>query len=190
MLWTLLVVVGIVSLTRPLGVSGSEGGRFNLLAHLWSVFNGRALVSASRQLVETPGFMIGLSLLSVLTLELEVAGYWCLKQAFSSAMDDYWLMRGFGFVPFMVVIAVANIARVLPYTFASVGIYEIVSVAMFRVFGIQELPGWRYRLASRFAPHQRLDVDWVRGGAVARHMPERAGNVARLLQSLSGSRAG
>ena len=25
----------------------------------------------------------------------------------------------------------------LPYTFASVGIYEIVSVAMFRVFGIQ-----------------------------------------------------
>ena len=136
-LWTLLLVAGIVSLTRPLGASGSEGGRFNLLAHLWSVFNGPALVSASRQLVETPGFMIGLSLLSILTLELEVAGYWCLKQAFSSAMDDYWLMRGFGFIPFMMVIAVANIARVLPYTFASFGIYEIVSVAMFRVFGIQ-----------------------------------------------------
>ncbi len=137
-LWTLVFVVGIVSLIRPLGTAGSDGRRFNLFAHVWSVFNGRALVAAGQQLVETPGFMIGVSLLSILTLELEVAGYWCLKQAFSSAMDDYWLMRGFEFVPFMMVVAVANFARVLPYTAASVGIYEIVSVGMFRVFGIQK----------------------------------------------------
>jgi hypothetical protein len=38
-------------------------------------------------------------------------------------------------VPFAIVISVANMARVLPYTFASLGIYEIVSVAMFRAFG-------------------------------------------------------
>ena len=132
--WTLLLVTAIVSLTRPLGRADSDGGRFNLPAHIWSAFNGRALVSASGQLLRTPGFMLSLTLLSVVTLGLEIVGYWCLKQAFSSPMDDYVLMKDLGFVHFMIAIAVANIVRVLPYTFASVGVYELVSVAMFCVF--------------------------------------------------------
>ncbi len=133
--WTLLLVTAIVSLTRPLGRSDSDVGRFNLPAHIWSAFNGRALVGASQQLFQTPGFMLSLSLLSVVTLGLEILGYWCLKQSFSSPLDEYVLMNDLGFIQFMIVIAVANIARVLPYTFASIGVYEIVSVAMFRVFG-------------------------------------------------------
>ena len=50
-------------------------------------------------------------------------------------MDDYVLMKDITLVHFAIVIAVANIGRIIPYTFASFGIYEIVSVFMFRVFG-------------------------------------------------------
>lgn len=132
--WALLLVVAVVSLTRPLGHAGPESGRFNLIAHVWSAFNGRALVKAAMQVFETPGFMFGVVLLSVVALGVEILGYWCIKQAFSSPMDDYVLMKDLGFIPFVIVIAVANMARVLPYTFASVGIYELVSVAMFRAF--------------------------------------------------------
>lgn len=139
--WTVLVVVAVVSLTRPLGRASAAGSRFNLLGLLWSAFNGRALVRATRQLSQRPSFLVGLLFLSVATLVVEVVGYWCIKLAFSSPMDDYVLMKDLGFVQFMIVIAVANVARVLPYTFASLGIYEIVSIAMFQVFGEGPLSG-------------------------------------------------
>lgn len=132
--WAFLLVVAVVSLTRPLGRAGPGAGRFNVFAHLWSAFNGRALARAAMQAFETPGFMLGVVLLSVFALGLEILGYWCIKQAFSSPMDDYVLMKDLGFIQFVIVITVANTARVLPYTFASIGIYELVSVAMFRSF--------------------------------------------------------
>ncbi len=134
LLWTILWVAAVVSLTRPLGRSAQEHGRFNVLAHTWSALNGKALVEATKELSRKPGFFIGISVVSVATLLIEIAGYWSIKQAFSSPMDDYVLMKDLRFIQFMIVIAVANIARIVPYTFASVGVYEIVSVAMFRVF--------------------------------------------------------
>jgi len=82
-----------------------------------------------------PRLLIGLTLMSAVTLVIEIIGYWSIKQAFSSPMDDYVLMKDITFVHFAIVIAVANIARIIPYTFASFGIYEIVSVFVFRVFG-------------------------------------------------------
>ena len=121
-------------MTRPFGYGSVRGGRFNVFARLWAAFNGRALTAAVRELLDAPSFLCGLTALSVIALGVEIVGYWCIKQAFSSPMDDYVLMKDLPFVPFAIVIAVANMARVLPYTFASVGIYEIVSVAMFRVF--------------------------------------------------------
>ena len=139
--WALLLVVVVVSLTRPLGRASPVRGRFNLLAQLWSAFNGRALARAARQLLKKPGFMLAVLLLSIVALGVEILGYWCVKQAFSSPMDDYVLMKDLAFIPFAIVIAVANMARVLPYTFASFGVYEIVSVAMFRVFDEGYLAG-------------------------------------------------
>ena len=139
--WALLLVVVVVSLTRPLGRASPVRGRFNLLAQLWSAFNGRALARAARQLLEKPGFMLAVLLLSIVALGVEILGYWCVKQAFSSPMDDYVLMKDLAFIPFAIVIAVANMTRVLPYTFASFGVYEIVSVAMFRVFDEGYLAG-------------------------------------------------
>jgi hypothetical protein len=154
--WAAALLFAVVSLTRPLGraspppdlatspppnlaTSMASPPRHiasspNPLTHLWWSFNGPALVAATRRLCRTPAAMIGLLTVSVIALGLETLAYWCMKQAFSSPMDDYVLMKDLAFVPFVVVIAVANMARVLPYTFASLGIYEIVSVAMFRVF--------------------------------------------------------
>ena len=100
--------------------------------------------------METPGFMLSVLLLSVVALGIEILGYWCIKQAFSSPMDDYVLMRDLGFIQFVIVIAVANMTRVLPYTFASVGVYELVSVAMFRVFDEGYLAGATVSLLDSF----------------------------------------
>jgi hypothetical protein len=135
MCWAVVLVAAVISLTRPLGRTAATDARWQIAAHVWSAVNGRALVQALRHLARSPGGLVGLTLLSVCALGIEILGYWCLKQAFSSPMDDYVLMKDLPFVPFAIVISVANMARVLPYTFASIGIYEIVSVAMFRAFG-------------------------------------------------------
>lgn len=139
--WAIVLVTAVVSMTRPLGDAGTGLGRFNVIGHLWSAYNGRALARSAVTIFETPGFMLGVLLLSVVALGVEIVGYWCIKQAFSSPMDDYVLMKDLGFIPFIIVITVANMARVVPYTFASVGIYELVSVAMFRAFDQGYLSG-------------------------------------------------
>jgi uncharacterized membrane protein YbhN (UPF0104 family) len=139
--WTIVLLVAVVSLTRPLGRSAVRGSWWNLFAYLWEALNGQALAQGLRQLTGKPSFLLSITSLSVLALGVEILGYWCIKQAFSSPMDDYVLMKDLGFVQFVIVIAVANMARVLPYTFGSVGVYEIVSVAMFRVFDEGYLAG-------------------------------------------------
>jgi len=134
MFWALAMVIAVVTLTRPLGGDEAIAPWWNPFGHLWGAFNGRALTAAVRRLSHVPGLLVSLGLVSLVTLALEILGYWCIKQAFSSPMDDYVLMKDLPFVDFAIVILVANLTRVLPYTFASVGIYEIVSVVMFRAF--------------------------------------------------------
>lgn len=134
-LWTVLIFAAVVTLTRPLGLSSREIKRYNLPARIWDAFNGKALVQAVKEIRQDPKLLAGLTMLSTLTLAIEIVGYWCIKQAFSSPMDDYILMKDLAFVHFAIVIAVANIARIIPYTFASFGVYELISVFMFRIFG-------------------------------------------------------
>jgi hypothetical protein len=134
-LWTALIFAAVVTLTRPLGPSKYKIKRYNIPARIWDAFNGRALVQSLKELRSKPRLLFGLTLLSAITLGIEIIGYWSIKQAFSSPMDDYILMKDFTFIHFAIVIAVANIARVIPYTFASFGIYELISVFMFRIFG-------------------------------------------------------
>lgn len=132
--WTIVLIAGIVSLTRPLGRGGDSSGRFRLFGNIWRAYGGDTLVEATRELLKTPGFFAGMLLLSVIALGLEVLAFWSIKQAFSSPMDDYILMKGLTFVPFTIAVSVAALARVIPYTFASFGIVEFVLVMMFRVF--------------------------------------------------------
>ena len=133
--WGAVIVVSVVSLTRPLGRSGDGEEQRSFLARLWAALNGRALVRATRELAKGPRFLVAMSLLSVALLALEILGYWLMKQAFSSSLEGYVLMKDISLVHFSIVIAVANLTRVVPYTFASLGIYELASVLMFRVFG-------------------------------------------------------
>ena len=77
--------------------------------------------------------------MSLTAFGLEVLAFWNIKQAFSAPLDDYVLMKDFAVVPFTVVITVAALARVIPYTFA--GVVELVMVVMFRVFGEGYLGG-------------------------------------------------
>lgn len=128
----LLLVAAVMSLTRPLGHSDSR--HRNPVRYVWNVFNGGEVVAALRRFSTAPGLLVGLTILSVVALAVETLAYWWIKQAFSSPLDDYVLMKDLPFAHFAIAIAVAATTRVLPFTFASVGIYEIVSVAMFRVF--------------------------------------------------------
>lgn len=133
--WGAVIVVSVVSLTRPLGRSADGDDRRSLLARLWAAVNGPALVHATRGLADAPRFLVAMSLLSLSLLALEILGYWLMKQAFSSSLEGYVLMKDITLVHFAIVIAVSNLTRVVPYTVASVGIYELASVLMFRVFG-------------------------------------------------------
>ena len=143
-LWTLFLMGAVVSLTRPLGWSGSDGApdsRWNVPARIWAAFNGPALTRAILRLRAEPGFLAGMLSLSLVALALEILGYWMIKQAFSSPMDDYVLMKDVAFLQFTIVAAGAAMTRIVPYTFASFGIYETVSVVMFWVVGQGILSG-------------------------------------------------
>ena len=137
----LVLVAAVVSLTRPLGGDERTGRRWNPLLHLWTAFNGRGVVEAIRALSATPRLLASLTVLSLATLGIEVLAYWWIKQAFSSPIDAYVLMKDLPFIHFAIVMAVANTTRILPFTFAGIGIYEIVSVSMFRAFGEGFLSG-------------------------------------------------
>ena len=132
--WTVILIAGVVSLTRPLGRGNIARGRFKFIKNIWGAFRGETLRQAATELLETPSFFLSLMCLSILTFGLEIYAFWNIKQAFSSPLDDYILMKDLTIVPFMIVIAVAGLARVIPYTFASFGIVELVMVVMFRVF--------------------------------------------------------
>ena len=131
--WTLVLIAGVVSLTRPLG-RGEVNGRVRFIANVWAAYGGPTLVHAVRELLRTPAFFLGLLLLSIVAFALEVFAFWSIKQAFSSPMDDYILMKDLTFVSFLIAVSVAGLARVIPYTAASFGIVELVLVMMFRVF--------------------------------------------------------
>jgi uncharacterized membrane protein YbhN (UPF0104 family) len=73
--------------------------------------------------------------MSAATVFIEVLGFWSLKQAFSSPLDAYVIMKDLPFLRFTAVVAAAGITRIIPYTFAGLGIYELVSVVLFRVHG-------------------------------------------------------
>jgi len=111
------------------------------LRGVWTAFNGRALVDATLASLRTPRFAFAIWLLSCAALGLEILGYWCIKQAFSSPMDDYVLMKNLPFAHFAVAVSVAALTRIIPYTFASLGVYELSSTMMFRVFGQGYLAG-------------------------------------------------
>lgn len=139
--WTVFVVAATVSLTRPLGWSSEDAARFNIFAKIWTAFNGRALRQALGKLLATPGFLVGILVVSVAALLMEVLAFWSLKQAFSSPMEDYVLMKDLPLLQFTITVAAAGITRIIPYTFASFGIYETASVVMFWVFGEGFLSG-------------------------------------------------
>lgn len=144
-LWTIVLTGAVVSLTRPLGWEDPETGkgrsRWNLLAGIRAAYHAPLFVRALRGFKSSPGALSGLLLLSLLAISLEILGYWLIKQAFSSPLDDYVLMKDLSFPAFMVATAGAAMTRVLPYTFASFGIYETVAVVMFWAEGQGFLAG-------------------------------------------------
>jgi len=136
-----ILIAAVVSLTRPLGRGSEVKGRFKLIRNIWGAFQGETLKQATRELLHTPGFFLALMLLSIVAFGLEIFAFWSIKQAFSSPIDHYILMGDLTFVPFAITIAIAGLARVIPYTFASFGIVEFVMVIMFRIFDQSFLSG-------------------------------------------------
>jgi uncharacterized membrane protein YbhN (UPF0104 family) len=167
--WTVALIAGVVSLTRPFG-RGREGRRgAGAIRGIWTAFRGDALARATRGLLRTPGFFVGVLVLSLVAFGLEVIAFWNVKQAFSAPLDDYVLMKDLPFVPFMVVAAVAGLARVIPYTFAGFGIVEIVMVVMFRAFGEGFLGGTTVALLTAALINGMTFVFFLLAAAVSRY---------------------
>ena len=141
LLWSLVILAAVVSFTRPLGSIGDERGRRGVIGRIWTVLYGRYVLNTIADLLRTPRSTVGIWLLSCLAVALEIAGLWCIKQAFSSPLDDYVLMKNLPLLHFAIVACVAGLAKIVPYTFASLGVYELVTVLMFRVFGEGYLGG-------------------------------------------------
>jgi uncharacterized membrane protein YbhN (UPF0104 family) len=133
LVWTVVLIAGVVSLTRPLGRGGAAPS--GIAGQIWAAFGGDTLRQATLELLRTPSYFVGLLALSIVTFGFEVCAFWSIRQAFSSPMDDYILMKDLTIVPFMIVVAVAALARVIPYTAAGFGVVELVMVVMFRAFG-------------------------------------------------------
>ncbi|HUQ94049.1 MAG TPA: lysylphosphatidylglycerol synthase transmembrane domain-containing protein [Bryobacteraceae bacterium] len=139
--WSIVLLAAVVSLTRPMGTPQARAFGIGPVRNIWAAFNGPALLDASRVILQTPRFAFSLWLLSCAALGLEILAYWCIKQAFSSPMDDYVLMKNLPFIHFAIAVTVAALTRIIPYTFASLGVYELSSTLMFRVFGQGYLTG-------------------------------------------------
>ena len=151
-IWTAILIAGVVSLTRPLGRS-SPARPAGLLRQISSAFGGRTLLQSTSDLLRTPAFFLNLLLLSLVALGLEVLAFWSIKQAFSSPLDAYVLMKDLPVVPFAIAVAVAALARVIPYTAAGFGVVEFVMVVMFHVFGESYLVGTTVALLSAVLLH-------------------------------------
>ena len=141
LVWGVIITIAVISLTRPLGWQTEGARRGGIVYNTWTAIRGPQLVSGLQGMLGTPKFFIGTLALSITALAAEILAFWCIKQAFSSPMDAYMLMKDLTFVPFAIAVAVASLARVVPYTFASLGIYELVLVLMFRVFDQGYLSG-------------------------------------------------
>ena len=124
-----------------MGTAEIPGTGFNPFRNIWTAFNGRGLLEASKTILAAPRFAFAVWLVSCAAMGLEILGYWCIKQAFSSPLDDYILMKNLPFVHFAIAVSIAALTRIIPYTFASLGVYEVSSTLMFRVFGQGYLTG-------------------------------------------------
>jgi hypothetical protein len=147
-IWTAILIAGVVSLTRPLGRGTGARRPAGLIAHVWSALGGATLVHATAELLRKPAVFLNLLCLSLAALALEILAFWSIKQAFSSPIDAYVLMKDLDLVPFGLAVVVAALARVIPYTAAGFGVVEFVMVVMFRVFGESYLVGTTVALLS------------------------------------------
>ena len=87
----------------------------------------------------------------------------------------------------MIVMSVAALARVIPYTFASFGIVELVMVVMFRVFGEGFLGGTTVAMLCALLLNSMTFVLFLMA-VWAEPVPEHSRNVARVLRSIRGAR--
>jgi uncharacterized membrane protein YbhN (UPF0104 family) len=124
------VVVGLTLITRPMG--GDVGGR-KLGTSLWLSLNGPPIIAALRSVSSRLSVLAGLTALALLALVLEVAGLYLLKQAFSTR--EFHLLADLPLSAFVMAIAVANFARIIPITPGGAGFYELSMVAVFLAYG-------------------------------------------------------
>ena len=127
---SIVVVVGLTWISRPMG---DAAGNRNLGISLWRALNGPQIIAALGSAASRLPVLTGLTALAVLALLLEVAGLYLLKQAFSTR--EFHLLADLPLSAFVMAIAVANFARIIPFTPGGAGFYELAMVAVFLAYG-------------------------------------------------------
>lgn len=130
-LTSVLVVVGLTLTIRPMGDPVGTGEPFPRA--LWKALHGQRVIADVREMAQETSAFVGLVALSAGALTLEIAGLYLLKQSFSTR--EFHLLADLPLSGLIMAVAVANLARVVPFTPGGAGFYELSMVAVFLAYG-------------------------------------------------------
>ena len=147
-----VVVAGLTWTTRPMG-RGTDGGR-SFAGALWDAVNGKRIVQAMREMSSAPSSSLGLVGLSAAALGFELAGLYLLKQGFSTR--EFLLLKDLPLSGLVMAIAVASLARIVPFTPGGMGFYELSMVAVFLAYGEDVTAGTTVAVLDGLVELQRL----------------------------------
>jgi hypothetical protein len=127
-----VLIAVITAATRPVGNLFANPSAFT--ENLWEEVHGSYFARALRELTHSSlGLTVGLTALSIFALVLELAGLYLLKQAVSTR--EYFLLTDLPISAYIMAIGIANLTRVIPITPGGMGLYELVLVTVFSIYG-------------------------------------------------------
>lgn len=142
-----IIFFGVSFIIRPLGRFSGGGGWLHTLGFV-KVFE------ALREIGRNPGLATRLFLTSVVALFIELIALFLIKNALSAgdigSGDEYLLLDGVPFAAYIFALAVASLARIIPFTPGGMGIYEMSMVTVLVFFEAEETNAAATAMADGF----------------------------------------
>lgn len=127
-LFSVTMFIVMTVMIRPLGRSDGGSGLLDALGL-------RTVSKATAAIFKTPSFAIKVLAVSVLALLVELLAITFMKRAFSSIPMELMLGQGVPMGGYFIALAVANLARVVPFTPGGMGVFEVSFVTTLSFFG-------------------------------------------------------
>lgn len=170
--YCLLLFCGVSAVIRPLG-RFSDGKGFFASLGIGKVFN------ALRVIGKDPALTTRLFLVSVGALTLELIGLLLLKNALCSGNigdgEEFLLLADIPVAAYVVALAVASLARIIPFTPGGMGIFEMSMVTVLGFFGADNVEAAACAMLDGFVTNVIL--------VTACYLSVRSGTVPSIMSS-------